>query len=241
METHNFDEFYLEDLTHQLELTTEWLEKVYTAIERLPEDINKKFGVEYTVEVPELAGTVKIGGEVSAKVVNLDGLLKEMQEVKREVKQLKLNPEINVAPAKVDVNLKELDRLTETIKKVITKQPDIRVEAPQIDNVTVNLDKYTRATNPLAVRLSNGRNFVEALTRAISSSGVGYPTIKGTLANGEEVKLAAVELSGYPGRYALVVANADGTAISGGSSGGGGTPEPSNTYGTATYGSGVYA
>jgi len=92
------------------------------------------------------------------KMSNVKEILIALQKLENSISELKLNPEIKVAAPVINVPKAEAP-------VVNVKAPIINVEKPDLSDITKIIEFLTKltSTNPLPVRLSDGKKFYNAL------------------------------------------------------------------------------
>ena len=184
----------------------------------------RKF-LETQPETTQVKGSVEISNPTEeVEVSNLDILQESFSELGDQLKEAIENSKVepvtelsvkNIKDAKTDAvkitNLKELAKSFEEIKKAIEAlNLEVNVEKQDV-NFPNGAKKY------VSVRLTDGKAFYKAMG-GLSQALHSLPTVVSTVT----------------GELVLAVANADGSAISGGAA-------VSSVYDTGVYGTATYA
>lgn len=184
----------------QLAVLRDYLPKLPEIVEKLEalETRREHLDIEHKVDVDitDVEGKVEVTN--SLDVNDLPQMHQTLKTLVETLESKEFDPTIDVQTPKVVVDLKKLEKL---FAQLVEKEVVVNVEKE-----TIKFPSTARSAIP--VRLSNGKQFYEAMF----SGGGGI----GKLAN-----VSIVESTDFPGVYGMVMLNPDGSTIS---AGGGTTP-----------------
>lgn len=170
----NFEHLSLEQLHHDLVELKDVLDRLPDTIaENMPEAVNRKH-MEVTVKNPT-AG-LEITNEVKAHVSNLDGLAERLDAVISSVKNSRVE----------SVDIKNVSELTSLLQKLIDKDQSVHVAAPIVKAPVINTPDTVKVSNlptgpadPISVRLSDGKRFINELVRVVGGGGLPTALVDG--------------------------------------------------------------